>query len=399
MMRRNTVLAIQMLFVAVLIGGAFVFAKFQGGMVSWTVLYFLLPFAFYSFCIALYPAGRMSVTRQMEQPLISVGEKTAVKLTVRRAGRFPLLYLLIREFEETGTLTQGRTARLVVPGFRKEFDLNYELMGTARGEHFFPSIQLEVADFFGWIRKKAVVAADGAQSYLVFPETARVNYVPIGSNHEQGTAESPFSLMKETTIATSVREYQPGDRVSWIHWKSFARTQTLMTKEFENKRGEKAVLLLDARESETFEEQIRFAASVLKEAADRHSDLAFVTTDAASPVIRTITGGGELKKALTLLARMKPLASDDGKTPNYTSALQGTGAVVVISGNPDPLFLQPVLAAAGMQPVYCFVIRKTAGDLPETVSEQVKKVKSLGVHVRLLSSAEFDRSFQEVART
>ena len=33
---------------------------------------------------------------------------------------------------------------------------------------------------------------------------------------------SPLNIVKDTTMATGVRDYQSGDRVTWIHWKSFA---------------------------------------------------------------------------------------------------------------------------------------------------------------------------------
>ena len=52
-------------------------------------------------------------------------------------------------------------------------------------------------------------------------------------------------------MATGVRDYQAGDRVTWIHWKSFARTQNLMTKEFEDRQSEDILVLLDGRESES----------------------------------------------------------------------------------------------------------------------------------------------------
>ncbi|GKV70021.1 hypothetical protein NCCP2716_25190 [Sporosarcina sp. NCCP-2716] len=400
MMRSRTVLAVRTLFVLLLVLGAYAFAMFQGGMASWTIFYFLLPFALYSLCILLYPLKSLSVTRSMSRSLIGIGEAAEVTLTVKRPGWFPLLYLLILETdgEQAGGVSKGRAARLAVPGFKREFDLHYELTGVQRGEHSFPPVRIETADFFGWMKKTAAVEAAGISSFLVLPETTAVDYVPIGSNHEKGAADSPFSLIKETTVATSVRDYQSGDRVSWIHWKSFARTQNLMTKEFENKRGEHAALLLDARDSATFEEQIRFAASILKEASARRADLTFAVTDAAHPVIRTVSSGAELHHALTQLARLHPIGGEATKPPDYSTALQGGGAVILISGNPDAAVLRPILKAAKMQPVYCFVIRGTSGELPEAVADQVRAARRLGVHVQLLGTDEFEHSFREVAQ-
>ena len=65
-----------------------------------------------------------------------------------------------------------------------------------------------------------------------------IHYVPIDTQYDLGSMISPYNVVKDTTMATGVRDYQSGDRVSWIHWKSFARTQTLMTKEFEDRRSQ-----------------------------------------------------------------------------------------------------------------------------------------------------------------
>lgn len=400
MTRKRATLTIQALSVLLIIGGAYSFAMFQGGMVSWTIFYFIVPFSLYALSIVFYPLKKISVKREIQQPLLGIGESTIVKIRVERTNRFPLLYLSIKELVSDGfvSVSERGPSQLFVMGFRKEIVLQYELKGRQRGEHIFPPVQIEIADFLGWMKKSEMIAAVGEASLLIFPETKAIQYVPIGSYHDKGTTRSPFSLIKETTVATSVRDYQPGDRMSWIHWKSFARTQNLMTKEFENKRGEHVTLLLDARSSESFEEQIRFAASILKEASARKADLTFLTTDAANSVIRAISGEGQLRQALTQLARLQPIDETIAKTPNYSVALQGAGAIVVISGNPDALFLRNVLSASRAQPVFCFVVKKSTGPIPKLVEQNIRAAKALGVTVQLLADDQFERSFQGVAK-
>lgn len=400
MIKKHARFTFQLVFVLIVLGGAYTFAMFQGGMASWTIFYFVLPFALYAFFIALYPIRRMKVTRSIHQPLLSIKEKTTVTVRIKRNNRLPLVYLLVKEHfqNDFALISEGQPSRLFTMGFKKEIVLHYELKGHRRGEHTFTPVQLEIADFFGWIKKQATIPALGESTLLIFPETKSIHYVPIGSHHDRGSSKSPFSLIKETTVATSVRDYQPGDRVAWIHWKSFARTQNLMTKEFENKRGEHVALLLDARTSEAFEEQVRFAASILKEAAARKADLTFLTTDAEQAVISTISADGQLRKALTQLARMSPIEETTTKQPNYGVALQGSGAIVVISGNPDAVFLRKILLAARSQPVYCFVIRNSGEPVPTFIQQNVMTARAQGVIVQVLTAEQFERSFQEVAR-
>lgn len=400
MTRERATLVIRTVFVLLVIGGAYSFAMFQGGMGSWTIFYFIVPFSLYALTILVYPLKRMTVSRAIQRPLLGIGETTTVTIRVKRSHRFPLLYLTVREVQGEGvtTVTQHQTSKLFILGFQKEVMLQYELKGRQRGEHHFLPVQLEIADFLGWMKKRETIVAEGESSLLIFPETKSIQYVPIGSYHDNGTARSPFSLIKETTVATSIRDYQPGDRMSWIHWKSFARTENLMTKEFENKRGEHVTLLLDAKSSATFEEQIRFAASILKEASVRKADLTFLTTDAENAAIGTIAGEGQLRKALTQLARLQPVEQTQSKQPNYAVALQGAGAIVIISGNPDASLLRVVLSASRAQPVFCFVVRSGTEPIPDYVERNVRMARSLGVTVQILSDEQFERSFQEVAQ-
>ncbi|WP_432353004.1 DUF58 domain-containing protein [Sporosarcina sp. A2] len=397
---KRTSLILQALFVLLVLGGAYSFAMFQGGMASWTIFYFILPFALYALIIMVYPLKKMTITRTTQKSLLGIGETTIVTLRIEKNFWFPLLYLLVQEREGDGfaSSVRGESSRLFVMGGKKEVVLQYELLGKHRGEHQFLPVHVEIADFFGWIKKKENLIAKGGNSLLIFPETKSVHYIPIGSHQDRGSAKSPFSLIKETSVATSVREYQPGDRIAWIHWKSFARTQNLMTKEFENRQGEHVTLLLDARASKTLEEQIRFAASILKEASERKADLTFLTTDASNSVISTIATDGQLRKALTQLARLRPLEGPQSKKPNYTVALQGAGAIVLISGNPDAVFLRSILSASRAQPVYCFVVRTSNEPLPDFVAQNVKAAKALGVTVHMLTAEQFERSFQEVAK-
>ena len=401
MIRPYAALIIQTVFVLVVLGGAYSFAMFQGGMVSWTIFYFLLPFSLYSLSIVFYPVHQIEVERTIQKPLLGIGETTTVTLQVKRKNRWPLLYLLIHEVKggSFASIVHGQTSHLFILGFKREVTFHYELKGKRRGEHTFSDVHIEIADFFGWIKKRHMLQAKGQSSLLLFPETQAVHYVPVGSNHDKGTAKSPFSLMKETTVATSVRDYQPGDRMSWIHWKSFARTQTLMTKEFENKRGEHATLLLDVRNSSSFEDQITFVASILKDAATRNADLTFLTSERDSAPILTVSADGELRKALTQLARLQPLEENDSAKLNYVRALTGAGAIILVSGNPDERLLRPILTAARTQPVYCFVVENKNEPITNSVMENVRSAKSKGIMVQILRSEAFERSFQEVAKS
>jgi uncharacterized protein (DUF58 family) len=47
-------------------------------------------------------------------------------------------------------------------------------------------------------------------------------------------------------VAAGIREYQPGDKFTWVDWKQSARKNTMMTKEFEQEKSTDTTIILDS---------------------------------------------------------------------------------------------------------------------------------------------------------
>uniref|UniRef100_UPI0036D29CB0 DUF58 domain-containing protein n=1 Tax=Flavobacterium myungsuense TaxID=651823 RepID=UPI0036D29CB0 len=86
---------------------------------------------------------------------------------------------------------------------------------------------------------------------------------------ERGQQVVNLFQLENTNVATGVREYAPGDRFSWIHWKQTAKNQSVMTKEFEQARSDSLFILLDAcipkrKNPLAFEASIELTLSLIK---------------------------------------------------------------------------------------------------------------------------------------
>ena len=132
-----------------------------------------------------------------------------------------------------------------------------------------------MSDLFGWVKKEVFIA--NPKTVLVFPNVTEMVYIPIETRYDQGAAASRIQTMKDTSMATGVRSYQPGDRVSWIHWKSFARTQTLKTKEFEDRQSQDLFVLMDRTPTDFFEEIVDLTASILQAIVRHQASSAFLS--------------------------------------------------------------------------------------------------------------------------
>lgn len=85
------------LFVLGVLALTFVFAMFQGGKVSWTIFYSLLPFVMYSTFLFFYPFSEIKVKRSIRSANSQNSGKFLVTLSLKRKSRFPLLYTAVTE--------------------------------------------------------------------------------------------------------------------------------------------------------------------------------------------------------------------------------------------------------------------------------------------------------------
>lgn len=387
------------IFVLLLLASSFVYAMFQGGNVSWTIFYILLPFACYSILLFFYPLSNLSVERTIHTPNLQKGGKLTVSIKMKRTSHFPLLYTVATERCEGGEyarLAGNQLKHLFIFGFRKEVDWKYEVDQMPRGEHVIQGVELELSDFFGWIRKKKFI--DLVHTVLVYPQMVDLDNLPSDTQNSHGMMASVLSIIKETTMVTGLRDYQAGDRMSWIHWKTFARTQNLMTKEFEDKRSQQLCLILDGRQSETFEGQVELSASVLREASRQQSSITFMTTGARLAVFPFIHTEEQFLSAFAHLAKIEP-TMEGKEIPSFGGGMeiQSGGLIVLITGNPDGLLLQSVLGSvSNARSILCIVVDDGDSQNP-TLEDNIRIARSKGIKVYRVGAKQFPEAFKEVA--
>jgi uncharacterized protein (DUF58 family) len=112
--------------------------------------------------------------------------------------------------------------------------------------------------------------------------------------------------LKNHSIAVGVREYQPGDRFSWIDWKSSARRDRLMTKEFEQSKSQDLFILMDRSKSDSFEEMVTLTASIVRAALRAGADVGFSSVGKERSVFPIQHGEQHLNKIFYHLALVEP---------------------------------------------------------------------------------------------
>jgi uncharacterized protein (DUF58 family) len=86
----------------------------------------------------------------------------------------------------------------------------------------------------------------GQPNYLlVYPRVVRIEDYDIQSRRPIGEVVMTHRLFEDPTRVSGVREYQPGDPLSRVHWRATARTGTLQCKQFQPSSMSGATIVLD----------------------------------------------------------------------------------------------------------------------------------------------------------
>lgn len=147
---------------------------------------------------------------------------------------------------------------------------------SKRGWNDFPEIILNTGFPFGFFRKWIrIVASD--QKILVFPNIHEISNTHITERNNSGEIESRMS--GHGSELRTIREYETGDNIKYIHWKRSAKSGKLMVREFYGEEREIAKIVFDPEKDnyENIEHYISEKASVIVDYIEKGLDVQFIT--------------------------------------------------------------------------------------------------------------------------
>ncbi|MFI5549086.1 DUF58 domain-containing protein [Streptomyces sp. NPDC051738] len=222
----------------------------------------------------------------------------------------------------------------LAPGTAHE--LRYELPTTRRGRVLVGPLRLERTDPLGLARRMRPYG--DADTLLVRPRICPLPVLPSGQTHH---VEGPVSDTADDGSLTfhTLREYVLGDDLRRVHWRSTARTGTLMVRQMVDVSLPHTTLVLDTRQrayasEDDFELAVDCAASIAYAAARSHFPVRLVGETGA--VLRTEGSGSDGEALLDGLAVVR--RSDLTSVAAAFDGLEnhrGGGALVVVTGTGD----------------------------------------------------------------
>ena len=306
-------------------------------------------------------ASGLEVRRRIQPARLRAGEELTVSLSVTgwptRAGLDRLLELSLDP-------ALGSARGPAAPARRG--GRSWIVRSAPRGDHRLPPPRLRVADPFGLARRSR--AGSGDDSVVVAPQAPAIDRLLLGARRDGRGPRRRLPLAGFGELER-VRDYQPGDPLSRVHWAQTAKRGRLQTKVLRAAEGSgrSVVVLVDgtAPPGDALELAISAGAAAARNAAARSEPFGLVHTGrvparlpvgraswaAAETALTRLEAGGERSLALALRAEATApdppdliLVSTSAADPALAAAAAqalGVGVLVAV------VLTGPAAAAAG----------------------------------------------------
>jgi uncharacterized protein (DUF58 family) len=240
----------------------------------------------------------------------------------------------------------------------------YRMRLPERGRYALGSLRMSTRFPFGLVQRAAWLACD--EELVVLPRLGQLRpawlrYCPPAPHGVHG-ARRPGYVPGDFF---AVREWQSGDSVRWVHWRSTARHREVVVRQFEQPGERQLAVLLDlwapekpsADHVRRVELAVSFAATLVADSCRRRSPAVLAIAAAESVCLAGRAAGPFSRQAFVslALAAASPAAPLSSQRDEALNRIGPDAELIVISTRQDAAAELPQLAAA---------VRPSAGQRP-----------------------------------
>jgi uncharacterized protein (DUF58 family) len=247
--------------------------------------------------------GPMRLRRELAGEERLEGDDVVVRVSLEHDTQVPPASLVV--VERVSGLGERRTPLEARRG-------RYTLANLRRGRYAFVDARAVLEDAFGVQRAEIELAAP--TTLLVYPRLAELERL-FSEGGTYGQDGRRLLLRRPSGFDLhSVREYEQGESLRKVHWRSTAKRGELMVKELEDAPRDEVAVLLDAQRgvgADAFDVVVRAAGSLLLAQVKRGRRAVLVVNGALRTTQRVHSYETDWRPAYDLLAA----AEADGRTP------------------------------------------------------------------------------------
>ncbi|MEY9863585.1 uncharacterized protein (DUF58 family) [Catenulispora sp. GAS73] len=275
----------------------------------------------------------VEVLRDLAPERVSRGDAAIAVLTCSQRGRRG--WAGIRAVDCFGTTEVS--VPLPAPRRGESSTRSYPVPTTRRGDVVVGPLRLVTEDPFGLLSRSRT--RGGTRTLRVLPRTVSLAAAPSGRLR---SPDGPGADRAAGSVAFhTLRQYEFGDDLRQIHWRTSARTGTLMVRTLADTSLPRTVVVLDTRATayahpDDFELAVDAAASVLLAAARPGFPLVLACGDQVF-----VEGHAAPAAVLDRLAEVRLSDAADDRSPMaLVRSARGRGALTFVTGDAHPAALE-----------------------------------------------------------
>src|SRR5712691_7120216 len=295
------------------------FAISSGWHVLYILTYVLLSLLIISWLWARYSLRKMVFRRAATTGRVQVGETFDERLMLDNISALPKLWVQIAD----GSNLPGHRAGFVASmGGRKRATWRARTVCKQRGRFHLGPVVATSGDPFGLFRRRIVLTEQ--RDLLVLPRVLPLANFVLFSGGLPGRGRTSRRALQNTTNATTIRDYTPGDALNRIHWPSSAHYNRLMVKEFDLDPAMDAWIILDLHdavqagegEHSTEEYGVTIAATIASFLLRQDLSLGMIVNAEHREFLSLDRGDRQIERVLEMLAVVRA-----GPGPDLKEAL------------------------------------------------------------------------------
>ncbi len=310
---------------------------------GWKVLYvltYVLTILFVlSWLWARYSLRKMIFRRAVTGERIQVGEVFEERLMLDNLSIFPKLWVQVAD----GSSLPGHRAGYVASmGGRKRAMWRARSVCRQRGRFQLGPVTATSGDPFGLFRRR--ISLSSSRELMVLPRVFPIATFALFTGGLPGRGRNSRRALQATINATTIREYVNGDALNRIHWRSSARYNKLMVKEFDLDPAVDAWIFLDLHdavqtgkgEQSTEEYGVSIAATVTNYLLRSDLSVGMIVNGRQREFLNLDRGERQIERMLELLAVVKAGSGPDLKEALALDAIhfgRNTVAIIITPSN------------------------------------------------------------------
>jgi uncharacterized protein (DUF58 family) len=156
------------------------------------------------------------------------GEMIDISIAISNRSLLPMPWLSLHESVPPALLTPPSVRRVISLGARDRRVVRYTVQGQRRGLYRLGPLRLRTGDVLGL--REQPLAATRDDSLVIFPRVLPLAELGLPAAMPFGARPAPRSLFTDPARPTGIRDYQAGDPMRQIDWKSSARVGALQVR-------------------------------------------------------------------------------------------------------------------------------------------------------------------------